>query len=192
MPMSDLLPDYTGAASSSDPVADSAATPYEAVPALAGNDAYIDKMDRLRELTRVKHELFNTDERKGPIGEYEVLKRECAAMQLVAGERSVAFGDLRLMSVAGGVTRGIVTGAALIVETGLAQVDNPNAHDWKILYAIALAAKECDVQTLVDGGISPTIVVAARTADKPRAGSIRAEIVRPKAARSGHGSGVPQ
>jgi hypothetical protein len=190
MPMPDLPPDYTGAASSSDPVADSAATPYEAVPALAGNDAYIGKMDRLRELARVKHELFNTDERKGPLGEYEALKRECAAMQLVAGERSVAFGDLRLMSVAGGVTRGIVTGAALIREAGV--VDDPDENDWKILYAIALAAKECDVQALVDGGISPTIVAAARTADKPRAGSIRAEIVRPKAARSGHGSGVPQ
>jgi hypothetical protein len=189
MPMSDLPLDYTGAASSSDPVADSAVTPYEAIPALAGNDAYINKMDRLRELTRVKHELFNTDERKGPIGEYEALKRECAAMQLVAGERSVAFGDLRLMSVAGGTTKGKVTGALLspLLDDG----DN-SPGDVEMLLRVIAAAKEFDVQKLVDAGVRPTIIAAAKSPDTHGAGSIRAEIVRPKAARSGHGSGVPQ
>jgi len=165
-----------------DPAAtDSAAVPFESVPALAANDAYIEKMTRLRDLKALKDQLFNDKEPKSPgdlpLGEYEGLKRECAAMQLINGQKSVAFFDLRVMSAAGGVTKGKVTGAGIIDSLGDATPQQ--------LRAIALAAKECDPEVLVSNGISASVVVAARTPDKPRAGSVRVEWIGAK----GRGAG---
>lgn len=145
-------------------------TPYESIPALAANEDYINKMARLRELYALKLELFNDDEKKGPLGEYEALKHECAAMQLVNGQRSVTYIDMRLASVAGGVTKGKITGAAILDELG----GSPSLEQ---LRAIIASARDCDAQTLLLGGVSADAIEAARTPDKPRAGSIRVELV---------------
>ncbi len=146
--------------------------PYEAVPALAANEHYLSGMMRLRELKELKDRLFGDGKNGEPLGEYEGLKREMAAMQLVHGAKSVTFVDLRVMSAAGGVTKGKVTGAGVLDSLGDATPQQ--------LRAIALAAKECDPEVLVSNGISAAVVHAARTPDKPRASSIRVEWVGAK------------
>jgi len=165
---------------------DDGAIPFESVPALAANEAYVEKMTRLRDLKALKDQLFNDKEPKSPgdlpLGEYEGLKRECAAMALVNGQKSVAFFDLRVMSAAGGVTKGKITGAAMIEQY---EKDSDLPMDYSKLRAIALAAKDCDAQVLVQYGCSVAAVAAAREPDKPRAGSVRVEWIGAK----GRGAG---
>ena len=156
------------------------AVPFETIPALAASEDYIAKMDRLRELRALKDQLFNDDERKGPLGEYEGLKREVAAMQAVQGAKSIVYYDLRVTNAAGGVTKGKVTGRAVVaalLSTGAEDVTKEQLH------AIADAAKDCDSQDLLSNGIPAGVISAARTPDKPRAGSIRVEFISPKAPR---------
>lgn len=165
---------------------DSAAIPYEAIPALAANEDYIAKMERLRELKALKDALFNDKEPKKPgdlpLGEYTGLKLEVAAMNLVNGYTSVVYNDLRVARVAGGTDKGKVTGAAMI-EQYEAGSDLPMPYE--LLRAIALAAKDCDVQVLVEHGMQPARVMAARTPDKPRSASIRVEWVGAKGKGAG-------
>lgn len=149
---------------------ETATTAFEAVPALATNAEWLSKMDRLRELKQLEFKLFNSDEKKGPLGEYEALKRECAAMAAVHGAPSVAYYDMRLATVSGGVTKGKVTGEAIINQIIL---DTGDALTFEHYQAIAESAKECDPQVLLKGGVSPLTISRAKTPDKPRAGSIQ-------------------
>jgi len=160
-----------------DMTGESTATPFEAIPELAANEHYVTGMTRLRELKALKDQLFNDDEKKGPLGEFEGLKREMAAMQLVHGQKSVAYYDLRVMSADGGVTKGKITGPAMI-EQYEQNSELPMPYDK--LRAIALAATNCDASTLVQYGCSPSAVAAAREPDKPRANSIRVEWIGAK------------
>lgn len=152
----------------------SESVPFEAVPSLASNDDYIAKLARLRELKELKDKLFNDDEKRGDLGEYEQLKRECAAIAAAtAGIASITYYDLRVSMVDGGMIKGDVTGLALI-ETLTVEHGGVTAAQY---IAIAKAAKKLDVQALADGGISPLSIVRAKSPDAPRAGSIRVEWV---------------
>lgn len=152
------------------PAEETAAVAFEAIPQLAANVDWLMKMDRLRELKQLEFKLFNSDEKKGPLGEYEALKRECAAIAAVAGASSVAYYDMRLAQVAGGMTKGKVTGEAIINQIVL---DTGDALTHEHYQAIAESAKECDPQALLKNGISPLTISRAKTPDKPRAGSIQ-------------------
>lgn len=156
---------------------ESESVPFEAIPALAANEHYLAGMERLRELKALKDKLFNDDEKKGPLGEYEGLKREMAAMQLVHGQKSVTYVDLRVASVSGGVTKGKVTGELLapILDNG-----DVSPGDVAILIKVIAAGKEFDPEKLIEAGIPASTIVTARTPDKPRASSIRVEWVGAK------------
>ena len=160
---------------------ESESVPFEAIPALAANEHYLAGMERLRELKSLKDKLFNDDEKKGPLGEYEGLKREMAAMQLVHGQKSVTYVDLRVASVSGGVTKGKVTGK------GLADWINAQPNYGTLLaklheniHVLIAAAESFDPAKLLEAGLPADLINSARTPDKPRASSIRVEWVGAK------------
>lgn len=149
--------------------------PYEAVPQLAANDRFMQLMDRLRELKKVKDELFEerTDSQTGEKlpSVWDELKIEAGALAAVAGADSVAYGDLVLVNVPGGETKGKLTGASLIEQLETRSAVMTDWEKQKAIKAVALAANDCNPNDLVKFGFPPWLVEPARSPGKPRSGS---------------------
>lgn len=124
--------------------------PFEAVPQLASNPDFVEKAERAR---IVKRDLEALEK------EYKDLGLELGAMIAVADQRSVAYLDLVVLNVAGGETKGKLTGDRLLASA-------PDKAE-----AIALAAKDCDPKILIENGFPPSLIESSREPGKPRAGS---------------------
>lgn len=158
---------YTGQES------ESAAVPYEAVPELAANEDFINLMERARQ-NKANLERIETDQ--------ENIRTEAGAMVAVAGYKSVAYNELVLTVVDGGTTKGKVTGGGLLLQASTedpslrtleALLDDPSREAIKVLYAIALAAKDCDPELLIRSGCPAHLIEQAREPGKPRKGSVQ-------------------
>lgn len=148
--------------------------PFESVPQLANDEDFIRKADRLRELKQLEA-LFDDkkDDNGLPRGEYGRLKIELGARAMAAGVKSVAYIDLRIQNVEGGVTKGKVTGSAIMdAASGVLSVEQ--------LRSIVLAAKDLDEDLLLKYGIPAHVINAGRTKGKPRAASTRVEWIGAK------------
>lgn len=135
----------------------SAATPYESVPELAANEDFIALMEKARQN---KRELERLE------AEQDEIRLQCGAMAAVAGHKSVAFFDLVITNVDGGLTKGKLTGAGLIEQ---ATINNLNVDN--LNRAIALAAKDCDPELLLLYGFPAHLIEPARSKGTNRAGS---------------------
>lgn len=157
---------------------ESSTVPYEAIPALAANTTFIEKSTRLREL---KLQLDAAEE------EFKGLRLEVMAMAMVHGVKSVSIGDLRVADTRGRTTKGKVVGATLIDTLETLQMKPLSIAQYA---AIAESAKECDPQTLAQGGIPVAAIVAAKSPDSVAANSIRVEWIgaRGKNAKSMKGT----
>lgn len=170
----------------------SAAIPYEAIPALAANEDYIAKLERLRELKAIKDTVFNDKEPKKPgdlpLGEYAALKLEVAAINLVNGHSSVVYNDLRVARVPGGEGKDKVTGAKLapILHDSLVSPEEAGGdRTLEMLLHVIAAAEAFDPSKLLEAGVPVNVILAATTPGKPRSASIRVEWVGAK----GRGAG---
>lgn len=163
--------------------------PYELIPQLAADEDFIQKAERLRELKATHDRLFDDtrDKETGlPRGEFGLLKLELGARAMAAGQRSIAYMDLRIANREGGETKGKVTGASMMQQLVVGQDDDPNIEDWKILRTIALAAKDLDESILMERGIPAHAINSARQPGKPRSSSVVVEWIGAKG-RSGGG-----
>lgn len=164
--------------------------PYESIPQLAANERFAMVCEELRRLKQIKDELF--EDRIGPDGKkrpsyWDELKVEAAALSAAAGQKSVAFVDLRIAQTEPAAAPMKVTGASMVSAFGAAGAVVTLTE----YHAITMAAKELDPNVLVQYGIPAHIVAAARVqAGKPRAGSTRIEWIGKKGTAAGkHGSG---
>ena len=156
--------------------------PYELIPQLAGDEDFIRKAERLRELVYIKP-LFDDKKDKAtglPNGEYARLKLELGARVAAAGYKSVAFGDVRILNAEGGKTKGKVTGPAALKALGISNAEDANIEDYKRLWAIALAAVDLDENVLLQNGIAPHVIEASRAPGSYRSSSVRAELIGSK------------
>ena len=144
--------------------AEVASIPFEAVPMLAANPEFSTRMERARQLKRAIEDCET---------ELDEIRRECGAMIAVTGEKSVAFIDLRISNVEGGIAKGKLTGAGIIDAAG-------RELSMAQYRAIALAAKDCDEGTLLENGIAAVLIASGREPGKPRAGSTRLEWIGAK------------
>lgn len=129
--------------------------PFESVPQLAANEEFVTLMEKAR---------HNKAEIERMEKEQEAIRIELGALAAVAGVKSVAYLDLVLTNVDGSTVKGKITGARLIEQCESNGLQAP-------LRAIALAAKDCDPDALVQHGYPPHLIEPAREPGKPRAGS---------------------
>lgn len=151
-------------------------TAYELVPQLAANEAFIAAADELRRLKLIYDQYFN---KRGKLPSvFDALKHEVAALAAVAGLKSVAYIDMRVTNADGGETQGKVTGAGIM---------NAASGDLapEQIRAIALAAVDVDPAVALQHGISPMLLEAGRERGKPRAGSVRVDLIGGKSAPGG-------
>lgn len=135
----------------------STAIPYESIPELAANEDFIALMEKARNNKRDLERLE---------AEQDEIRLQCGAMAAVAGVKSVAFFELVLTNVDGGVTKGKITGAGLIE-----QVKSDPLNFAKYAAAIAMAAKDCDPEVLLQHGFPAHLIEPARSKGTTRAAS---------------------
>jgi hypothetical protein len=156
-----------------DSVDDAAASnvPYESVPELAANETFIDLMNEARAL-KARHE--QDDAR------LDEIRIEAGALVMVAGQKSVAFQDIRVVNVDGGFTKGKITGKGLLESIELMPslgMELTPEREHQLLLAICAAAVDVNPAILVDLGFPATLIEGARGAGSPRKASTKLEWV---------------
>jgi hypothetical protein len=134
------------------------------VPELVANPEFVAKVDRTRQLKKISEETEK---------ELKDLQVELGGMIAVANQKSVAYLDMIVVNVDGALVKGKLTGAALVEQATRQQFElhgDPELPQ-HILYAVAMAAKDCDPNVLVENGFPPMLIEPARDPATRRAGS---------------------
>jgi hypothetical protein len=152
------------------PAETSSNVPYEAVPELAANETFVDLMEEARKLkVAVDRDSARLEE----------IRIEAGALIAIAGQKSVAYQDIRVVNIDGGTTKGKITGAGLLdavkqlLDSGV--IDHQRVA--ALVQVIALSAKDCDPEILVVHGFPPDYIEGARGQGSYRSGSTKFEWV---------------